>query len=154
MRAPTTVQWIRRAGQRLSTGSVRLATHLAARALDKGCRIWNRGRDWLAEASGVAWLLRLGVLLAVAWILRKILAAIATGLYLTVANGGRPWLMWGVALAWVIGGYRCGHPDWKPKPRLEAEQDAPADEGTRPPPPNRRRPGIRLSPRRTDRRGT
>lgn len=128
MKAPTTVQWIRRAGQRLSTGSARLATHLAARALYKGRRIWNRGRNWLAEVSGVAWLLRLGMLLATAWILRKISTAIATGLYLTIANGGRPWLMWGAALAWIIGAYRCGHPDWKPKPLPEAEQDTPADE--------------------------
>lgn len=124
MTAPTTRQWIRQAGQRLSTGSGRLATHLAARTLGKARSIWDRCRAWLAEASGVAWLLRLAILLSVAWVLRKIATAVATGLSRTVTDGGAPWLLWGTAAAWIIGAYRCGHPDWKPKPRSADEPPA------------------------------
>lgn len=130
MKAPTLMQWIRTAGQRLSTGSGRLATHLAARLLERGRHIWDRGRAWLAEASGVAWLLRLAVLLAAAWILRKIVTALAGGLSRTVADGGAPWLLWGAAAAWITGAYRCGHPNWKPKPRPADEPESSRGEET------------------------
>ncbi|MEU6661244.1 hypothetical protein [Streptomyces sp. NPDC046821] len=135
MKAPTTTQWIRRAAQRLSTGSARLATHLSGRALGQGRRIWHRCWSWLAEASGVAWLLRLAVLLAAAWILRKIATTVATGLAHTIADRRLPWLMWGAAVAWIIGAYRYGRPDWEPKtppaePEPPAEQEPTASAGT------------------------
>ncbi|WP_327671847.1 MULTISPECIES: hypothetical protein [unclassified Streptomyces] len=121
MKAPSTMQWIRRAGQRLSTGSGRLATHLATRALGTGRRLWDRCRTWLAEVSGVAWLVRVAVLLGVAWILQKIAAVLAVGLARTVADGGAPWLMWGAALVWIVAAYRCGRPGWTPKPTPDEE---------------------------------
>ncbi|MBL3669069.1 hypothetical protein JL475_24360 [Streptomyces sp. M2CJ-2] len=125
MSAPTTMQWIRQAGQRISTGSGRLAVHLAAQAIDRGRRIWRRATGWLGEASGISWLLRLAVLLAAAAILRKIVTAVAIGVYVRIDSGAAPWLMWGAAGVWVVAAYRCGQDDWEPKkPATDAPQPA------------------------------
>ncbi|MFD6324207.1 hypothetical protein ACFWOL_15355 [Streptomyces sp. NPDC058442] len=137
----TTMQWIRQAGQRISTGSGQLAAHLAAQAIDRGRRIWRRATGWLGEASGVSWLLRLAVLLAAAVFLRKIVTAVAVGLYARVESGAAPWLMWGAAGVWVVAAYRCGRDGWELKkpvakevpaaePEPGAEQPAPAVEQT------------------------
>ncbi|MFJ9037458.1 hypothetical protein ACIRF8_12825 [Streptomyces sp. NPDC102406] len=133
---PTTMQWIRRAGQRLSTGSSRLATHIATRALARARRLWHRCYGWVSAVSGVEWLLRVAVLVALAWVVRKVLTAVTIGVSRTAAEGGAPWLMWGSAGVWIIAAYRCGHPDWKPKPLSTDESSAdetPADEEDRKP---------------------
>ncbi|MFF7901192.1 hypothetical protein ACIO02_34035 [Streptomyces sp. NPDC087568] len=124
MSAPTTMQWIRQAAQRIATGSTRLTTHLASRAVHAGRRVWRSATGWLGEASGVGWLLRLAMLLAAAAVLRKITTAVAVGLYARVASGGAPWLLWGTAGVWVIAAYRCGRDGWEPK---QAAPEAPAD---------------------------
>ena len=131
MSAPSTMQWIRQAGQRLSTGSGRLATHLIRRTVHVGRRLWQRAAGWLGEASGLGWLLRLAALLAMAALLRKIVAAIAIGVYARVESGAAPWLMWGAAGLWVVAAYRCGRDGWKPKkpaaPETQTDDEQPAE---------------------------
>ncbi|MFF7553582.1 hypothetical protein ACFZA9_11930 [Streptomyces olivaceus] len=125
---PTTMQWIRQAGQRIHTGSGRLATHLAGRAIHRARRLWNAARSWLADASGVAWLVRLALLLAAAAVARKVGVAIGRGLYTAVDDGRAPWLMWGAAGLWVVAAYRCGRDGWEPKRRpAEASGDEQPD---------------------------
>ncbi|GAA3956820.1 hypothetical protein GCM10022384_07430 [Streptomyces marokkonensis] len=119
------MQWIRQAGQRIATGSGQLATHLVSRALHAGRRLWHRAADWLREASGVGWLLRLAVLIAAAALLRKIVIAIAAAVYARVEAGAAPWLMWGAAGLWVVASYRCGRDDWEPK--QPSVPESPAD---------------------------
>ncbi|MEU7399996.1 hypothetical protein [Streptomyces sp. NPDC044948] len=121
-RAPSTMQWIRQAGQRIATGSGRLATHLASRTLHLGSRAWQRSTGWLGEASGLGWLLRLAVLIGAAAILRKVATALAAGVYVRVEAGAAPWLMWGAAGLWVVAAYRCGRDDWKPKGPVAEQQ--------------------------------
>lgn len=117
MSAPTTIQWIRQAVQRIGTGSVRLAVHLAARAAQGGRSVWRRAVGWLGEGSGIGWLLRLAVLLGVAALLRKVVTAVALGLYERVESGAAPGLMFGAAGVWVVAAYRCGRDGWEPKRR-------------------------------------
>ncbi|MFK0062634.1 hypothetical protein ACIQTN_25830 [Streptomyces werraensis] len=125
MSAPTTMQWIRQAARRLSTGSARLATHLLARAIGGARAVWRRAVGWLGETSGLSWLLRLAVLLAVAAVLRKIVTALAVALYARVEAGSTPWLLWGTAGLWVVAAYRCGRDDWTPKTRAgEPSEDS------------------------------
>jgi hypothetical protein len=132
MSAPTTMQWIRQAGERLCTGSVRLAAHLVALTLGRARRIWRSVTGWLGEGEGVGWLLRLAALLAVAAVLRKVAVAIAGGLYAAVADGRAPGLMWGAAGAWVVAAYRCGRDGWEPKrladPAVSADGEPLADD--------------------------
>ncbi|MFD8254693.1 hypothetical protein [Streptomyces werraensis] len=129
MTAPTTMQWIRTAGQRLSTGSARLTTHLLARAIGGVRTVWRRATGWLGEASGLSWLLRLAVLLALAAVLRKIVTAVAVGLYTRIETGSAPWLMWGTAGLWVVAAYRCGRDNWAPK---ESAVEPAEDSGEQP----------------------
>lgn len=75
----------------------------------------------------MAWLVRVAVLLGVAWVLRKIATTLAVGLARTVADGGAPWLMWGAAVVWIAAAYRCGRPGWEPK--QSPEDEAPAADG-------------------------
>lgn len=114
-RVPSTMQWIRQAGQRISTGSGRLATHHTSRALHGVRRIWQRSTGWLGEASGLGWLVRLAALVLAAVALRKVVVALVGGVYAAVADGRAPWLMWGTAGLWVVAAYRCGLDGWKPK---------------------------------------
>jgi hypothetical protein len=114
-RVPSTMQWIRQAGQRIATGSGRLATHLASRALHLGRRVWQRSAGWLGEASGLGWLLRLALLVFALAVVRKVAAAVGGGLYAAVDDGRAPGLMWGMAGLWVVAAYRCGRDGWKPK---------------------------------------
>lgn len=135
MSAPSTVQWLRAAVHRIAVGSGRRATYLAAWTAHRGRSIWARATGWLGEGEGVGWLLRLVVLLGLGAVLRKILTAIALGIYHRVEHGGAPWLMWGAAVCWIASAYRAGADDWKPKrpavPDSPAadEQEAPASEG-------------------------
>ncbi|MBQ0974546.1 hypothetical protein KBZ00_25960 [Streptomyces sp. RK31] len=115
MTAPTTMQWIREAAHRLSTGSARLATQLLALAIGGVRTMWRRATGWLGEASGLSWLLRLAALLALAAVLRKVVTAVAVALYARVEDGSAPWLLWGAAGLWVIAAYRCGRDGWAPK---------------------------------------
>ncbi|MYR45071.1 hypothetical protein [Streptomyces sp. SID5910] len=114
MSAPTTMQWIRQAGQRICTGSGRLAALLTARAVHAARRLWQRAEAWAGEPFTFGWLLRLAVLLGAAVVLRKIAAAVGGGLYAAVADGRAPWLMWGTAGLWVLAAYRCGQDGWAP----------------------------------------
>ncbi|WP_075737525.1 hypothetical protein [Streptomyces acidiscabies] len=124
MSAPTTVQWLRRAVERIAVGSGRRTTQAARAAVRLARRVWNSGRGWLDEATGaVSWVIRAALLLLAVLIVRKVVTAIAVGLYGRIADGGAPWLLWGAALAWTIAAYRAGTDDWKPE---QAAEDVPA----------------------------
>lgn len=126
MSTPSTVQWLRAAVHRIGVGSGRRATYLAAWTLHRGRSLWTRATGWLGEGEGFGWLLRLAVLLGLAAILRKILTAVAVGIYHRVEDGGAPLLLWGTAAWWIVSAYRAGADDWKPK--RPAAPDAPAAE--------------------------
>ncbi|MFD6024542.1 hypothetical protein [Streptomyces griseoluteus] len=115
MSAPTTAQWLRNAGHRVSVGSGRRATYLATWTIHRAHRIWQRATGWLAQGEGLGWLLRAAVLLGVAALLRKIAVALVAALYARLAHGGAPWLLWGAAAWWVVSAYRAGAEDWQPK---------------------------------------
>ncbi|ELP67658.1 hypothetical protein STRTUCAR8_08581 [Streptomyces turgidiscabies Car8] len=132
MRAPTTVQWLRTAVHRIAIGSGRRATYLAAWVVRRARSLWSGARKWLDEGTGIGWLLRAGVLLGAAAILRKVAVALAAGIYHRVENGGAPWLLWGAAACWVVSAYRAGADDWKPK---RPAAPAPVDEEQEQPPP-------------------
>ncbi|MFD8805584.1 hypothetical protein [Streptomyces sp. NPDC059597] len=131
--APTTMQWLRHAGQRISVGSGRRATYLAAWALHRARRIWQRATAWLGAGEGLGWLLRLAVLLAGAALLRKIIAALAVALYARVRDGGAPWLLWAAATWWVVSAYRAGADGWKPRRPAAPAQAAEAQPAVEPP---------------------
>jgi hypothetical protein len=109
------MQWIRQAGQRLSVGSSRLATLLTASVIRRAAAVWRRCTGWLKEASGVGWLLRLGLLLLAAAVVRKAVTAIAAAVYERAASGAAPGLLWGAAAVWVVSAYRAGADGWAPK---------------------------------------
>lgn len=115
MSAPSTVQWLRTAVHRIAVGSERRATYLAAWTIHRGRRIWDGARGWLDEGVGIGWLLRAGLLLVAAAILRKIFTAVAVGIYHQVEDGGAPRLLWGAAACWIVSAYRAGAEGWKPK---------------------------------------
>ncbi|MEU6597876.1 hypothetical protein [Streptomyces flaveolus] len=73
-------------------------------------------------------MLRLAVLLGAAALLRKIAVAVAGGVYGRVADGGAPVVMFGAAALFTVAAYRCGHPDWKPKPKSAAAAETPEAE--------------------------
>lgn len=124
MSAPTTVQWLRRAVERIAVGSGRRATQIGTAAVRAVCRIWDDGTGWLDKATGIiSWTLRAALLLGAALIARKIVTAVATGLYGHIAHGGAPWLLWGAALAWTVAAYRAGADGWTP--RKTAVEEAP-----------------------------
>jgi hypothetical protein len=123
-RVPSTMQWIRQAGQRIATGSARLATLLAGRAVHAARRYWQRAEAWLGDPFTFGWLLRLALLVFALAVARKVAVAAGGGLYTAVADGRAPWLMWGTAVLWVVAAYRCGRDGWKPKARA-AEGDRP-----------------------------
>ncbi|MEX3101230.1 MULTISPECIES: hypothetical protein [unclassified Streptomyces] len=115
MSTPTTVQWLRRAVDRIGRGSGRRATQIATAAVRTARRVWDGGTGWLGEATGViSWALRAAALLGAALIARTIITAVATGLYERIAHGGAPWLLWGAALAWTVAAYRAGADGWTP----------------------------------------
>lgn len=131
-RDPTTGQWLRVAVQRISCGSGRLCWLIARRITSRGAeraRSWWSGiAAWLAEASGLAWLLRLGSLVGAALIVRKILLDVGRSIGHAHAPEG---IMWVLTAAWVIPAYRIGHPDWQPRPRQpKSETAAEAEEET------------------------
>lgn len=159
--APSTAEWCREAVRRVGRGSGRLCTLLARRAVSKGRstgRTWWAGiRGWLGESSGLGWLMRVVVLIVGALILRKLVISIAAGLAHR-ADSAR-WLLWPLAIVWIVAAYRVGRKDWAPKepkeqpvehepeaddnPRTDdTEQPGPAVEETRPPAPEAHRPSF------------
>ncbi|WP_086765367.1 hypothetical protein [Streptomyces bobili] len=139
MSAPTTVQWIRQAGQRIATGSTRRTAQLAAGTLRLARNLWRRAAGWLGEASGLSWVLRVAVLLAAAVVVRKVAVAVAGAVYARVESGQAWWLLWGAAIGWTVTAYRAGREGWKPKQPAPAAEPAPVEEppaepsGPRPP---------------------
>ncbi|MEU3962907.1 hypothetical protein AB0F42_24395 [Streptomyces buecherae] len=89
-----------RAADRLTTGSTRLAAHLATRA-STWCRRSRRTdlEGWRA-ALGPA--IRTAVLAGAGYAALRLLRA-------------RPVLMWVAAGAWAVAAWRVGHPDWQPQ---------------------------------------
>lgn len=128
----TTMEWIRAAAQRISRGSGRLCWLIARRVTSRGAaraRAWWAGvTGWLAEAAGLAWLLRLVLLIGAGLIARKVLLNVGRSIGHAHAPEG---LMWVLALVWLITAYRIGHPDWQPpaEPKPEPEP-AEAEEET------------------------
>ena len=117
--SPTTGQWLRRAVVRVSDGSVQLVLHGAARGI---LRLRDRGRKvaaWLGEAEGFDKLLRIGLLLALGFVVRKVATAIALWAYRRIESGAWGWPAFIAAGVWIVCAYRAGRPGWKPKPPKE-----------------------------------
>ncbi|MFF9088629.1 hypothetical protein ACF1BE_19795 [Streptomyces sp. NPDC014991] len=116
--APTTMQWIRSAAQRISRGSGRLTLLLARRITRRGTarlRAWGSSvTGWLGQASGLEWLLRAGCLVVLGLIVRHVLLAVSHGL-LDRADTVAARLMWPASIVWVAIAYRIGREDWKPR---------------------------------------
>ncbi|WP_432147939.1 hypothetical protein [Streptomyces sp. bgisy029] len=119
----STAQWCRTAVRRISRGSSRLATLAGQRAARTGGRWWSAITGWVGAASGLAWALRVAVLVLTALVLRKVAVSIGAGLAAR-ADSAR-WLLWPIAIAWIIAAYRTGHPDWTPteQPEQPAEPE-------------------------------
>ncbi|MFF7947003.1 hypothetical protein [Streptomyces griseorubiginosus] len=128
MSAPTTVQWLRGACVRVGAGSGRLAAHYAARLLAFGRRRYEGIAAWVNRSSGAWWLAKLALLFFLAGRLRLILFAVAERVYARVESGAWGWLLWTVAVLWVIGAYRAGAEDWKPKQLAGSAPDADEDQ--------------------------
>ncbi|MFC8491799.1 hypothetical protein ACFUJU_13550 [Streptomyces sp. NPDC057235] len=126
MSAPTSAQWLRAAAARIATGSEILARERTARLVKWVRSVWQRTMGWLGEASGIAWAVRLAVLLGAAWVLRKI----ALGLAGAVARRleATPSLMWIALALWLIAAWRAGNPKRGPAPAA-AEEPEPETEG-------------------------
>jgi hypothetical protein len=122
------MQWIRQAGQRIGTGSGRLAALLASGTLRRVRTVWRRCTGWLGESTGLAWLLRAGLLLLAAMAVRKAVTAVAASVYERAASGAAPGLLWGAAAVWVIAAYRVGREGWTPKEQPEPTETEAEDE--------------------------
>ncbi|MFI1889836.1 hypothetical protein [Streptomyces jumonjinensis] len=109
MTAPTTKEWLRAAAGRLSAGSQELTRTLLRKIIKWVRKTWKRTMDWLSDATGIAWAVRLAVLLAAAWLLRKIGVGIAGAAARRL--DASPWLMWPALGLWIIAAWRAGHPD-------------------------------------------
>ncbi|MGS2588076.1 hypothetical protein [Streptomyces hebeiensis] len=125
----TTAQWLRTAAERIARGSTRLclvyARRTALKTRAKGTAWWNAIRTWLGEASGLAWLFRVVLLVLAALLLRKIALTIVVSLAHR-ADGAR-WLLWPLAAVWIIAAYRVGSPDWEPPADDDQEQEPESD---------------------------
>ncbi|MCX5197211.1 hypothetical protein OOK31_25490 [Streptomyces sp. NBC_00249] len=120
MNAPTSREWVQAAARRLTTGSERLAAHHVRRTTLWVRTTWARTMEWLSDASGLAWAVRLTVLLAAAWVLRKVGVYVATvGARRLHTSSG---LLWPVLALWLIAAWRVGHPDWQPRAAPTAER--------------------------------
>ncbi len=132
MSAPTTVQWLRAAAGRISTGSQRLAVHVARRTAARARALYQRIRAWLGSSTGLSWWLKVAVLVLAFMLLRKVFLGITGGVYRRIESGAWSWMLWPAVLLWLIAAYRAGHPDWKPKApapaAAAAEEPEPKDE--------------------------
>ncbi|MFE3578730.1 hypothetical protein [Streptomyces vinaceus] len=126
MSAPTSRSWLQAAARRLATGSERLAAHLTRRLVSWIRDTWRRTNAWLSEASGIAWALRLAVLLAAAWFLRKIGVSVATAAARRL--DAAPWLLWPALGVWLIAAWRAGGPGWNPQPASAAAEEPEPEE--------------------------
>lgn len=113
MNAPTSRAWLRAAAQRLTLGSRRIAVHLTRRITAWIRDTWARTMAWLSDATGIAWAVRLCVLLAAAWILRQVGLAVVGAAARRLDTSA--WLLWPTAGVWIIAAWRAGHPDWQPR---------------------------------------
>ncbi|MFG2617795.1 hypothetical protein ACGFXC_09200 [Streptomyces sp. NPDC048507] len=125
MTAPTSAQWIRAAAARLTLGSQRLTVHLTRRIAAWLRDAWRRTNRWLSDATGIAWAFRLAVLLAAAWLLRKIGVSVAAAVVRRLDSSA--WLLWPALGLWLIAAWRAGHPDRAPGP-APAAAEAPVPE--------------------------
>lgn len=121
MTAPTSRAWIQAAARRLTLGSERLAAHLTGRVVAWVRDTWARTMTWLSDATGIAWAVRLAVLLAAAWVLRKVSVSIAAAAARRIDNSA--WLLWPALALWIVAAWRAGHPDWKPRPAPAAAEE-------------------------------
>lgn len=124
MSAPSTVQWLTTGCVRVGAGSGRLAAHYTARLVGFGRRRYKAIAAWVNRSSGLWWLAKLALLLFLAGRLRLIVFAVAERVYARVESGAWGWLLWTTAALWVVGAYRAGSEDWKPKQLAEPKQDA------------------------------
>jgi hypothetical protein len=127
--APTTMQWIRTAAQRISRGSGRLTILIARRITVRGAarlRAWGSGiSGWLGQASGGEWLLRLCCLIVLGLVARRVLQGVSDGLLGTV-DAVATRLMWPASIVWVIVAYRIGREDWRPRSERKEPDSEPA----------------------------
>ncbi|WP_041983627.1 hypothetical protein [Streptomyces sp. AcH 505] len=121
----TTSEWLRDAVRRITRGSDRLVWLIARRIARRLSTCWRAITKWLGEASGMAWLLRLGLLILLVVIVRNIGMSIGRGL-LRRADAAR-WLLWPLLIAWLIAAYRTGREDWEPKAEPQQPVDEPAE---------------------------
>ncbi|MFD3802628.1 hypothetical protein ACFWTC_03145 [Streptomyces sp. NPDC058619] len=121
MTAPTSRAWAQAAAARLTLGSKRLTSHLTRRIAAWIRNTWQRTMAWLSDATGLAWAVRLCVLLAAAWILRKVGVSIAAAAARRIEASA--WLLWPALALWIIAAWRAGHPDWKPRPAPAAAEE-------------------------------
>ncbi|MFB6813101.1 hypothetical protein ACFCV8_00940 [Streptomyces sp. NPDC056347] len=138
MSEQTTAQWLRAAGNRIATGSSRIclicARRAAKKATAKGRSAYDGIKDWLGESEGIAWLIKVAMLVGGGLVLRKVLLSLFTGLGALAQSDSWRWLLWPAGAAWLIAAYRIGHPDWKPpadpvdEQPASAEKEAPAEE--------------------------
>lgn len=126
MSAPTSAQWLRAAAARIVTGSEILARARTRRLVGWVRSVWRRTMGWLGEASGIAWALRLAVLLAAVWVLRKIGLSLAAMLARRLEASS--WLLWPALALWLIAAWRAGGGKTGPAPAAAAAEE-PAEEG-------------------------
>ncbi|MFJ3537038.1 hypothetical protein ACIPQA_16395 [Streptomyces sp. NPDC090109] len=126
MSAPTSAQWLRAAARRIAKGSELLALERTKRLVGWVRSVWARTMGWLGEASGIAWVVRLAVLLGAAWLLRKIGLGIAGAVARRLE--ATPSLMWIALALWLIAAWRAGNPK-RPAAPAAAEVEEPAEEG-------------------------
>ncbi|MEU0675459.1 hypothetical protein ABZ330_21710 [Streptomyces sp. NPDC006172] len=133
--APSTMQWLRRAAQRISRGSGRLTLWLARRITRRGAarlQAWGSSvTGWLGQASGFEWLFRLGCLVGLGLVARRMLLALSHGALAHVdAVASR--LMWPASIVWLVVAYRIGREDWRPRGEPDQVEQQPAVEHTEP----------------------
>ncbi|MFC9700909.1 hypothetical protein ACFTWD_09480 [Streptomyces sp. NPDC056943] len=126
MSAPTSAQWLRAAAARIVHGSEILARDRTRRLVGWVRSVWRRTMDWLGAASGFAWAVRLAVLLAAAWVLRKIALGLAGAVARRLEASSS--LMWIALALWLIAAWRAGNPKRGPAPAA-AVMEEPTGEG-------------------------
>jgi len=133
----TTAQWLRAATNRIATGSTRIclicARQAAMKTAAKGRSAATAVKGWLGESEGIAWLVKVGMLVVGGLILRKLLLGLLGGLATLAHSDSWRWLLWPAAMGWIIAAYRIGHPDWTPPTDSEkAEQPETPEEPAQP----------------------
>ncbi|MFC8515499.1 hypothetical protein [Streptomyces sp. NPDC057257] len=129
MSDPTTMQWIRCAAGRVSTGSGRLVVLLARRVVEFGRRRYQGLAGWVGKSSGLWRLAKVALLLFVASRLRLILVAVGERAAAHVHSGAAGPLLFTAAGLWLVAAYRAGRDGWEPKERPEPKlgEEPPGD---------------------------